>query len=75
MSEDITHKEIYDRLCLVEGKIDNIDSSTKDIIAAFNNAQGAFKVLEWIAKVLATLAAIAAAVGVFAGAINILGKK
>lgn len=48
--EEVTHKEIYDRLIAVEQKVDCIDTNTKDIVVAFNAAQGAFTVLEWLAK-------------------------
>ena len=50
MIEDITHREIYDRLVAVEGKVDALSNSTKDVTAAFNAAQGAFKVLETLGK-------------------------
>lgn len=47
---DITHREIYDRLVAVEGKVDALAKSTKDVTEAFNAAQGAFKVLETLSK-------------------------
>jgi hypothetical protein len=47
----ISHEQIYDRLCTVEGKVDRIDKNTKDIVEAFAAVQGAFVVLGWIAKV------------------------
>ena len=50
MTEDITHREIYDRLVAVEVKVDLLTESTKDVTAAFNAAQGAFKVLETLSK-------------------------
>ena len=49
--EEVTHKEIYERLIAVEQKVDCIDANTKDMVGAFNAAQGAFTVLEWLAKV------------------------
>ena len=48
---EITHKEIYDRVVRLEEKVDRIDQNTSGMVAAFNAAQGAFTVLEWIAKV------------------------
>lgn len=48
---DVTHREIYDRLKAVELKVDNIETNTAGMVAAFNAAQGAFAVLEWLAKV------------------------
>ena len=50
MVEDITHREIYDRLVAVEVKVDALTESTKDVTAAFTAAQGAFKVLETLSK-------------------------
>ena len=47
---DITHQEIYDRLVAVEGKVDALTTSTKDVVAAFAAAQGAFTVLEALAR-------------------------
>lgn len=50
MPEEITHREIYDRLVAVESKVDALADSTKDVTEAFNAAQGAFKVLETLSK-------------------------
>ena len=50
MIEDITHREIYDRLVAVEGKVDALTNSTKDVTAAFAAARGAFVVLETLGK-------------------------
>jgi hypothetical protein len=49
MAEEVTHKEIYDRLCKVEEKVDTVHNDTKDIVSAFQAAQGAFTVLGWLA--------------------------
>ena len=48
--EEVTHKEIYVRLCEVETKVDKLQQDTAHVVTAFNAAQGAFTVLEWIAK-------------------------
>ena len=48
--EDVTHKEIYDRLVAVESKVDKVAQDTVDVVAAFHAAQGAFVVLDWVAK-------------------------
>jgi hypothetical protein len=50
MNEEVTHKEIYVRLCEVETKVDKIHQDTDDMVKAFKAAQGAFTVLEWFAK-------------------------
>ena len=47
---EVTHREIYDRLKAVEQKVDNIEANTAGMVAAFNAAQGAFTVLEWLSK-------------------------
>jgi hypothetical protein len=48
--EDVTHKEIYDRLVKVEGKVDDLDNKTGQVVTAFEAAKSAFMVLEWIGK-------------------------
>jgi len=48
MSE-VSHAQIYERLIKVEEKVDSIDKNTKGLVEAINAAQGAIKVLEWIA--------------------------
>ncbi len=65
MTEDITHREIYDRLVAVEVKVDALTESTKDVTSAFNAAQGAFKVLETLSRLAKPLLWLA---GLFAAA-------
>jgi hypothetical protein len=50
MENEVTHKQIYERLLAVEGKVDSIDTNTKGLVEAFDALQGAFKVLGWIAS-------------------------
>lgn len=50
MKEEVTHKEIYVRLCEVEAKVDKLTQDTESVVVAFQAAQGAFTVLEWLAK-------------------------
>lgn len=64
-TEDISHKEIYDRLIAVESKVDKVAKDTEDVVAAFKAAAGAFLVLEWIAKVAKPLLWIIATVAAF----------
>ena len=47
---DISHEQIYERLIAVEAKVDRIDNNTKDLVGAIDAAQGAIKVLGWIAS-------------------------
>jgi len=37
--EEISHKDIYDRLVAVESKVDKIDNQTAEVVAAFQNWQ------------------------------------
>ena len=50
MEDQVTHKQIYDRLIAVETKVDNIDQNTKGLVEAIKALDGAFKVLGWIAS-------------------------
>ena len=63
--EDVTHREIYDRLIAVESKVDNLNQETAEVVKAFSAAQGAFTVLEWIAKAAKPLLWIAGVVTAF----------
>jgi hypothetical protein len=68
MTEDITHREIYDRLVAVEAKVDALSDSTRDVTTAFMAAQGAFKVLETLSKLakpLLWIGGLIAAIAVF----------
>jgi hypothetical protein len=48
--DEVTHKQIYDRLVAVETKVDAIDKNTKGLVEALDALQGAFKVLGWFAS-------------------------
>jgi hypothetical protein len=61
--EEISHNQIYERLLAVESKVDNIDKSTSEVVKAFNAAQGAFTVLEWIAKAVKPIVIVGAFFG------------
>jgi hypothetical protein len=50
MTEEVTHKEIYDRLIAVESKVDVLNHSTNGVVKAFEAAQGAFTVLETLSR-------------------------
>jgi hypothetical protein len=65
MTDEVTHKQIYERLCEVEAKVDQLDKNTQTVVAAFNAAAGAFIVLEWLAKAVKPILII----GAFFGAI------
>ena len=48
--DEVTHKQIYDRLVAVETKVDEIDKNTKGLVEAIKALDGAFKVLGWVAS-------------------------
>ena len=50
MQQEVSHAEIYARLLTVEEKVDRIDTNTQGVVKAFEAAQGAFTVLEWLGK-------------------------
>ena len=50
MTEEVTHKQIYDRLIAVETKVDSIDKNTSGLVEAMKALDGAFKVLGWVAS-------------------------
>jgi hypothetical protein len=50
MDNEVTHKQIYDRLVEVETKVDAIDKNTKGLVEAIHALDGAFKVLGWVAS-------------------------
>lgn len=60
MESGVTHKEIFDRLLDLETKVDTIAANTTGVVEAFQAAQGAFKVLEFLAKIAKPLVFIAA---------------
>lgn len=67
--EEVSHKQIYDRLVALEQKVDDLDGKTDAVVKAFDAAAGAFLVLEWIGKlvkpILWLVAFTAAIVAVF----------
>lgn len=68
--EEVSHKEIYERLVQVEQKVDTIDANTKNMVSAFNAASGAFTVLEWLAKAVKPILIVGAFFGAVYAAIT-----
>jgi len=62
---EVSHKQIYERLLAVEVKVDKLDKSTEEVVKAFNAAQGAFIVLEWVARAVKPILIV----GAFFGAV------
>lgn len=50
MSEEISHKEIYDRLLAVEHQVQDVAANTAAVVSAFAAAHGAFQFLEFLGK-------------------------
>jgi hypothetical protein len=48
---EVTHAQIYERLLEVETKVDTIDKNTSGLVEAIKAANGAVKVLNWIASI------------------------
>jgi hypothetical protein len=70
--EEVSHKDIYDRLVAVETKVDKIDTNTQEVVHAFQNAKGAFIALDWLSKFagkILKVTAFIAAVGIATTAI------
>lgn len=67
---EVSHKEIYDRLVKVEEKVDKVASDTEGMVKAFNDAQGAFHVLEWLAKVAKPILWLVAAGAAIVAVVN-----
>jgi len=63
--EEVTHKEIYERLLAVETKVDKLNEETENVVKAFSAAEGAFTVLEWIARAAKPLLWVAGVVTAF----------
>jgi hypothetical protein len=73
--ENITQKQIYDRLVAVEAKVDEIDNNTKGLVVAFNAAQGAFTVLEFLGKLAKPILWVTGLIGLVSIAWQGLFKK
>ncbi len=50
MENEVSHKQIYDRLLTVENKVNEIDKNTRGLVDAIDAMQGAMKVLGWVAS-------------------------
>jgi hypothetical protein len=70
MTKEVTHEEIYERLIAVEAKVDKVSTDTEDMVKAFNDAQGAFHVLEWLAKVAKPILWLVAAGAAIVAVVN-----
>ena len=56
---------VMERLDCLQKQVDQLSNETKDMVSAFNAAQGAFTALEWIARTVKPIIVIATAIGAF----------
>jgi len=73
--EEVSHKQIYDRLVAVEKKVDHIDENTAGMVSAFQAAAGAFTVLNWLAQLAKPILWIVGVSAVVWGAVEHIFKK
>lgn len=55
----------HERINELKNQVDSIKADTKDMVAAFQAARGAFQVLEWLAKAVKPILMLGAAFGTF----------
>jgi hypothetical protein len=72
---DVTHREIYDRLMAVEAKVDAIAGDTAAVVKAFDQAQGAFAALELLGKLAKPILWIMGVVVAIAAALQHLRER
>jgi len=73
--EEVSHKQIYDRLVAVESKVDKIEEGTQEVVIAFQNAKGAFIALDWIARFASRILKIAAVVVAVGAATTVIWER
>jgi hypothetical protein len=73
--EDVTQKQIYERLVAVETKVDKIDSQTAEVVVAFQSAKGAFIALDWLSRFAGKILKIGAFVTAFGVATTIVWER
>jgi hypothetical protein len=75
MKEDVSHKDIYDRLVAVESKVDKIDNQTAEVISAFESAKGAFIALDWLSRFAGRILKIGAFIAAFSVATTVVWER
>ena len=73
--EEVSHKQIYDRLVAVESKVDRIDTNTNEVVEAFQNAKGAFIALDWLSKFAGRILKIVAVISAFGVATTLIWER
>jgi DNA anti-recombination protein RmuC len=73
--EEVSHKQIYDRLVAVESKVDKIDTNTQDVVKAFDNAKGAFIALDWLSRFAGKILKIVGVITAFGVATTVIWER
>jgi hypothetical protein len=73
--EEVSHKQIYDRLVAVESKVDKLDVNTQEVVVAFQSAKGAFIALEWLSRFAGKILKIAAFITALGVATTIVWER
>lgn len=73
--EEVSHAKIYERLIAVEKKVDHIDENTAGMVKAFQAAEGAFTVLNWLAQLAKPILYLTAGAAVIYGAVEHFFKR
>jgi len=73
--EEVSHKDIYDRLVAVESKVDHIDQQTTEVVEAFASAKGAFIALDWLSRFAGKILKISAFVVAIGAATVIVWER
>jgi hypothetical protein len=73
--EEVSHKDIYDRLVAVESKVDKIDNQTAEVISAFQSAKGAFIALDWLSRFAGRILKIGAFITAFGVATTVIWER
>lgn len=73
--EEVSHKQIYDRLVAVESKVDKIDNQTAEVVSAFESAKGAFIALDWLSRFAGRILKIGAFITAFGVATTVVWEK
>jgi hypothetical protein len=73
--EEVSHKDIYDRLLAVESKVDKIDTQTAEVVSAFQNAKGAFIALDWLSRFASKIIKVVAFCAAFGVATTVIWER
>lgn len=73
--EEVSHKDIYDRLVAVESKVDKIDNQTEEVVSAFQSAKGAFIALDWLSRFAGRILKIGAFIAAFSVATTVVWER